>query len=93
MVRFETNSDDFIFDNQMLVQCHAVGLRIAEVTCPTKYFEGASSINFQRSVQYGLGCLAVAMQFALHRSGITKQTTFTVKRDKVVGPVDQVQAA
>jgi len=54
------NSDDFLFDNQMLVQCHVWGFRIAEVSCPTRYFPEASSINFQRSVAYGLGTLAVS---------------------------------
>ena len=51
------NSNDFIFDNQMLMQIHFGGYRVAEVTCPTKYFDDASSINFRRSVVYGLGCL------------------------------------
>ena len=61
------NSDDFVFDNQMLAQCVHFGFRIGEVSCPTKYFEEASSINFRRSVQYGLGVLATTLQFALQR--------------------------
>lgn len=77
--RLDENSDDFIFDNQMLVQCHALGYRIAEVTCPTKYFEEASSINFSRSVKYGLGCLAVGFRYFLHRSGLLRDKTFTPK--------------
>ena len=61
------NSDDFIFDNQMLVQCHAWGFRIAEMSCPTKYFDEASSINFSRSVKYGLGVLSVSWAYFLNR--------------------------
>src|SRR6202142_1701312 len=64
------NSDDFIFDNQMLAQCAYFGFRIGEVSCPTKYFAEASSINFRRSVKYGLGVLATTMQFALERAGL-----------------------
>ncbi len=78
--RLEDNSDDFIFDNQMLVQCHALGYQIAEVTCPTKYFEEASSINFSRSVKYGLGCLWVGLRYFLHRTGIAESQTFTPKK-------------
>lgn len=61
------NSDDFVFDNQMLAQCVYFGYRIGEVSCPTKYFEEASSINFRRSVTYGLGVLATTLKFALQR--------------------------
>jgi glycosyltransferase involved in cell wall biosynthesis len=64
------NSDDFVFDNQMLAQCVFFGFRIGEVSCPTKYFEAASSINFRRSVTYGLGVLATTLQFALQRIGL-----------------------
>jgi glycosyltransferase involved in cell wall biosynthesis len=61
------NSDDFVFDNQMLVQCHAWGFSIAEMSCPTKYFPEASSINFRRSVRYGLGTLLVSSSFLASR--------------------------
>ncbi|MBC2717652.1 MAG: glycosyltransferase family 2 protein [Desulfobacteraceae bacterium] len=64
------NSDDFVFDNQMLVQILWAGYTIAEVSCPTLYFEEASSINFSRSVKYGLGCLLMAVKFRLARVGI-----------------------
>src|SRR5216684_2206201 len=64
------NSDDFVFDNQMLAQCAYFGFRIGEVSCPTKYFEEASSINFRRSVKYGLGVLGTTMQFALQKWGL-----------------------
>ncbi len=64
------NSDDFVFDNQVLAQCAHFGFRIGEVSCPTKYFDEASSINFRRSVTYGLGVLATTLQFAFQRWGL-----------------------
>jgi glycosyltransferase involved in cell wall biosynthesis len=73
------NSDDFVFDNQMLAQCVHFGFRIGEVSCPTKYFEEASSINFRRSVQYGLGVLLTTAQFALQRMGIARFRMFSPK--------------
>ena len=63
------NSDDFVFDNQMLAQVHWLGCTIAEVTCPTKYFAEASSINLRRSIVYGLGCLHTAVTYRLARHG------------------------
>jgi len=71
------NSDDFVFDNQMLAQCVYFGFRIGEVSCPTKYFAEASSINFRRSVQYGLGVLKTTLQFALQRAGIARFPIFS----------------
>ena len=73
------NSDDFVFDNQMLAQCAYFGFRIGEVSCPTKYFEGASSINFRRSVTYGLGVVKTALQFALERTGISHSRIFSAQ--------------
>jgi glycosyltransferase involved in cell wall biosynthesis len=70
------NSDDFVFDNQMLAQCVHFGFRIGEVSCPTKYFDEASSINFRRSVQYGLGVLVTTLQFAFQRWGLAKFKIF-----------------
>lgn len=69
-VPFEENSDDFVFDNQFLVQSHFLGFKIGEVTCPTKYFDDASSINFKRSVQYGLGCLWTSVEYFLAKKRI-----------------------
>ena len=66
----EDNSDDFIFDNQMLAQILWCGYTIAEITCPTKYFKEASSINLKRSIVYGLGCLSTALRFRLAKFGI-----------------------
>jgi len=62
-------SNDFIFDNQMLAQIIGLGYIVAEVSCPTKYFEEASSINFRRSVKYGFGCILTALIFRLSRMG------------------------
>jgi glycosyltransferase involved in cell wall biosynthesis len=64
------NSDDFIFDNQIIVQAVIFGFRIGEISCPTKYFEEASSINFKRSVKYGLGVLATTVGFVAHKWGV-----------------------
>jgi len=64
------NSDDFVFDNQMLAQILWHGFTIAEVSCPTKYFPEASSINLRRSIRYGLGCLATGLRFRLARMGV-----------------------
>ena len=71
------NSDDFVFDNQMLAQCVYFGFHIGEVSCPTKYFEEASSINFRRSVKYGLGVLGTTLQFALQRAGLLHSQIFS----------------
>jgi len=71
------NSPDFVFDNQMLAQCVHFGFRIGEVSCPTKYFEEASSINFRRSVKYGFGVLGTSLQFKLHNWGLTKLPRFS----------------
>jgi glycosyltransferase involved in cell wall biosynthesis len=70
------NSDDFVFDNQMIAQAVMFGFKIGEVSCPTKYFEEASSISFRRSVEYGLGVLATTASFALHKAGISKIARF-----------------
>jgi len=77
------NSDDFVFDNQMLAQCVYFGFRIGEVSCPTKYFEEASSINFRRSVTYGFGVLGVTLQFALQRIGLIHLRRFSDKGRKL----------
>lgn len=76
-VDYANNSDDFIFDNQMLAQICYAGYEIAEITCPTKYFEDASSINFKRSCIYGLGVLKVSLQFFFARNfGIHSKLAF-----------------
>jgi hypothetical protein len=72
----EHNSDDFVFDNQMLAQILWYGYTIAEVSCPTKYFAEASSINFFRSVKYGFGCLQTALAYRLAQLGLIKSAIF-----------------
>ena len=74
------NSDDFVFDNQMLVQILWAGYTIAEVSCPTLYFEDASSINFSRSVKYGLGCLLMALKFRLAQMDLINSRFFPINR-------------
>jgi glycosyltransferase involved in cell wall biosynthesis len=69
-INYNANSDDFVFDNEMLSQIVYAGFDIAEVTCPTKYFDEASSINFQRSAKYGMGVLRVSMCHFLQRIGL-----------------------
>lgn len=69
-VNYHANSDDFVFDNQMLAQIFMAGFEIAEITCPTKYFEEASSINLQRSIKYGLGVLRTSLGYFLHKNRI-----------------------
>jgi glycosyltransferase involved in cell wall biosynthesis len=73
------NSDDFVFDNEMLTQCVHFGFRIGEVSCPTKYFPEASSINFSRSVRYGLGVVATSGKFFLQRHGLGHFAIFNPK--------------
>jgi len=70
------DSDDFVFDNQMIAQAVCFGFNIGEISCPTKYFPEASSINFSRSVTYGVGVLTTAIQFRLHKWGIKKYPIF-----------------
>ena len=72
----EANSDDFVYDNQMLAQILWYGYMVAEVSCPTKYFTEASSINFFRSVKYGIGCLKTAVDFRLAKMGINSSKIF-----------------
>jgi len=75
-INISKNSDDFIFDNQMLAQICFAGFEIAEISCPTKYFKEASSINFRRSTIYGLGVMAVSIKYFLAKSGILKSKLF-----------------
>lgn len=75
-INFNENSDDFIFDNQMLSQIIYKGFDIGEVTCPTKYFEEASSINFRRSAKYGLGVLGVSVLHFMNKLGILRSSLY-----------------
>jgi glycosyltransferase involved in cell wall biosynthesis len=76
----ERNSDDFVFDNQMLAQAVLYGARIGEISCPTKYFPEASSINLRRSSIYGLGVLKTSIQFMLARAGVHTAPIFNLKK-------------
>jgi glycosyltransferase involved in cell wall biosynthesis len=75
-IDIEANSDDFVFDNQMLSQIIMKDFEIAEVTCPTKYFDDASSINFRRSTIYGFGVLWTSVQHRLHKMGLVKNARY-----------------
>ncbi|HNX86368.1 MAG TPA: glycosyltransferase family 2 protein [Bacteroidales bacterium] len=78
-INYEANSDDFVFDNQMLSQIFYAGFEIAEITCPTKYFKEASSINFKRSFIYGLGVLRTSLTYILQKSRLAN---FEIYRKK-----------
>jgi len=75
-IGWQSNSDDFVFDNQMLSQILFHDFRVAEVTCPTKYFKEASSINFRRSLMYGAGCLKTAVLYRLNKWNIIRSDLF-----------------
>jgi glycosyltransferase involved in cell wall biosynthesis len=79
-------SDDFVFDNQMIAQTAWFGFRIGEISCPTRYFAEASSINFRRSAIYGLGVLATAIGYRLARMGMMRPVIFQRKRDTTLSP-------
>jgi hypothetical protein len=77
------NSDDFVFDNEVLAQCAHFKFRIGEVSCPTKYFAEASSINFRRSVKYGLGVVATTLKFAMQKVGLAHFRIFSSRGRKL----------
>jgi glycosyltransferase involved in cell wall biosynthesis len=80
LIPWSNNSDDFVFDNQLLSQAIYAGFRIGEITCPAKYFHDASSINLVRSIEYGFGCLLTAIQFRLARWNLFTSRIFSFKR-------------
>lgn len=75
-IDYHANSDDFVFDNQMAAQVFYAGYEIAEVTCPTKYFDEASSINFSRSMKYGIGVLGVSFLYFFNKIGLNRSPIF-----------------
>ncbi len=79
-VNYNANSDNFVFDNQMLAQIWYAGYEIAEITCPTKYFADASSINFKNSSIYGIGVVKTSIQFRLQKWGVAKFDFFNRKK-------------
>ena len=102
----DANSDDFVFDNQMLSQAIYYGFQVGEISCPTRYFAEASSINFSRSVTYGLGVLATSLKFRLQRFGAIRSTLFgepqplldpgyyrEIETSEIRSPIDEAKAA
>jgi glycosyltransferase involved in cell wall biosynthesis len=87
------NSDDFLFDNEMLVQAVYFGFRIGEVSCPTRYFAEASSIGFTRSVRYGLGVTGATLKCLLERLGVARFRILDPNGRKLTGPVKEMPAA
>jgi glycosyltransferase involved in cell wall biosynthesis len=87
------NSDDFVFDNQMIAQAVMFGFKIGEISCPTKYFEDASSINFKRSVEYGIGVLGTSIGFVANKWGLIDSAMYAARGRKVnqqyYSPVEQ----
>ncbi|KGO92585.1 glycosyltransferase family 2 protein [Flavobacterium subsaxonicum] len=75
-INYNNNSDDFVFDNQFLAQIFSKGFEVAEITCPTKYFEEASSINFSRSMKYGFGVLGTSFAYFFHHNTFIKSPLF-----------------
>lgn len=76
----EANSDDFVFDNEVLAQALFFGFRIGEISCPTRYFEDASSIGFSRGVRYGIGVLSTSVKFLLRKAGIVRPAIFETRK-------------
>ena len=81
----DANSDDFVFDNQVLAQAALVGARIGEISCPTRYFREASSINFRRSSIYGIGVLKTSLLFRLAKWGIYRSPIFAFRPNRIGG--------
>lgn len=79
-INYHANSDDFVFDNQMISQVFYAGFEIAEITCPTKYFKEASSINFSRSVKYGLGVLGTSFTHFFNKMGLANSPLYHKKK-------------
>ena len=79
-ISYHENSDDFVFDNQMISQIFYAGFQIAEITCPTKYFPEASSINFRRSATYGMGVLGVSFTHFFNKLGLAKNKIYKRKK-------------
>jgi len=80
----EENSDDFVFDNEMIAQAVFFGFKIGEISCPAKYFEEASSINFSRSVAYGFGVLLTSMKYLLRKTGLAASPIFNKEGRRIL---------
>src|SRR5207253_11196099 len=83
---FLLNSDDFVFDQQIMAQAVCFGFRVGEIPVPTRYFAEASSVNFERSVEYGLDVLKLVMRYMLHRAYIRRSRKFTLRLADVLAP-------
>jgi len=90
-INFQANSDDFIFDNQMLTQIFYFGYEIGEISCPAKYFEEASSINFRRSMKYGLGVLGNSILYRLNKWHLAKSKIYHKPKEKKIEIVQKSQ--
>jgi len=75
-INYQANSNDFVFDNQVISQIFMAGFEIAEITCPTKYLPEASSINFSSSLKYGIGCLMTSIKYLFHKIGLLKNSIY-----------------
>ena len=80
-INYHANSDDFVFDNQVISQIFMAGFEIAEITCPTKYFPEASSINFNGSLKYGIGCLMTSIKYRFHKIGLLKNSIYQANEE------------
>jgi len=83
---FLLNSDDFVFDQEIMAQAVCFGFRVGEIPVPTRYFAEASSVNFERSVEYGLAGLAVVVSYTLHRAHIWRRRKFTARLSDILAP-------
>jgi hypothetical protein len=83
---FLLNSDDFVFDQEIMAQAMCFGFRVGEIPVPTRYFAEASSVNFKRSVEYGLGVLRLVARYVLHRAHIWRSRQFTARLADVLAP-------
>jgi len=83
---FLLNSDDYVFDQEIMAQAVCFGFRVGEIPVPTRYFAEASSVNFERSVEYGLGVLNLMLRYLLHRAHLWRQRQFTARLEEVLAP-------
>jgi len=83
---FLLNSDDFVFDQEIMAQAVSFGFRVAEIPVPTRYFAEASSVNFERSVEYGVDVLGLMVRYSLHRAHILRTRQFTVRLEDILAP-------
>jgi hypothetical protein len=83
---FLLNSDDFVFDQEIMAQAVIFGFRVGEIPVPTRYFAEASSVNFERSVEYGLDVLRLVVRYELHRSGVWRSRQFTARLEEILAP-------